>query len=191
MRSAVSVRLAHGPLLQAPEVSVRAGAAARARREQRPRSLIGLAAQADTASENVQLAWVDAEQLVRRKEPRTPTMFGCVPRFEHTHQSVEVRGSGETPQLHAVALFCSGGRGALCPLHCTTSKQGLLLFFGTLIASASYVAVIIMGILAIWIFLVRRLGKEFTQFTQIQNEAESQNNLSSKQEEKESTVLEA
>ena len=69
--------------------------------------------------------------------------------------------------------------------------QGLLLFFGTLIASASYVAVIIMGILAIWIFLVRRLGKEFTHLTQLQSESESQDSLPLKQEEKESTVLQA
>ena len=66
-----------------------------------------------------------------------------------------------------------------------------MLFFGTLIASASYVAVIIMGILAIWIFLVRRLGKEFTYLTQLQSESESQDSLPLKQEEKESTVLQA
>lgn len=44
--------------------------------------------------------------------------------------------------------------------------QGFLLFFGTLSASAPYVAIVILGVLFAWIFAVRMLGKEFDRMTQ-------------------------
>ncbi len=42
--------------------------------------------------------------------------------------------------------------------------QGLLLFFGTLGASAPYVAVILVAVIAVWIFAVRDLGKAFSHY---------------------------
>lgn len=41
--------------------------------------------------------------------------------------------------------------------------QGLLLFFGTLSASAPYVAVILIGVIIVWISAVRSLGLEFSK----------------------------
>ncbi len=41
--------------------------------------------------------------------------------------------------------------------------QGLLLFFGTLSASAPYVAIILVGVMVIWIAAVRSLGGEFSK----------------------------
>jgi AAA family ATP:ADP antiporter len=43
--------------------------------------------------------------------------------------------------------------------------QGFLLFFGTLSASAPYVAVVILFVLAAWIIAIRMLGHEFATFS--------------------------
>ncbi len=58
--------------------------------------------------------------------------------------------------------------------------QGLLLCFGTLSASAPYVAVILIGIIVAWIMAVREVGKTFTQYTnkdQIIHKEDYKNNL--------------
>jgi ATP:ADP antiporter, AAA family len=51
--------------------------------------------------------------------------------------------------------------------------QGLLIGFGTLIASASYVGFIVFIILSIWCYLTLSLGKQFNQLTQEQNKDSS------------------
>jgi AAA family ATP:ADP antiporter len=43
--------------------------------------------------------------------------------------------------------------------------QGLLLFFGTLTYSAPYVALIVIGVTAVWIMAVKSLGRKFRQYT--------------------------
>ena len=49
--------------------------------------------------------------------------------------------------------------------------QGLLFFLGTLVCSAPYVAVIVVGALAFWIAAVKALGKEFGQYAREHQEA--------------------
>lgn len=47
--------------------------------------------------------------------------------------------------------------------------QGLLIFFGTIVASAPYVALVLFGAIGIWSFAVRKLGVQFNEMTQPQS----------------------
>lgn len=44
--------------------------------------------------------------------------------------------------------------------------QGFLIFFSTITASAPYVAMVLFGIIVIWVIAVRLLGKQFNELTQ-------------------------
>ena len=50
-------------------------------------------------------------------------------------------------------------------------QQGLLIAFGSLSAITPYIAVILFGIIVVWMFAVRSLSKQFTQLTTVKAEA--------------------